>query len=353
MKFFNLDCHVSVIADLKDIFNSLGHEIISWSISGHNWVFNKEPDSVDIINQYNWRDLNQKMCDDFYEKYKDYLSEFDGFICTYPLTFSLLYEKLNKPIILHIPIRYEVPFENSSIKWESFNDFLKKGINSKKIFPIANSLYDKKYFEFFTRENCDYIPNICEYTKTFWDPKIDNFLWYSRLPMININNLIINKSSLGRYKWSDITKFKGIIMIPYNCSTMSIFEFYTSNTPLFCPTLEFMCELYKNHNNQVLSELSWNKISGQPPNSIIECDITKDPNNYSNINIMKEWISYSDFYNQEWMPHIIYFNSFDDLKLKIENTNLFEVSEKMKEFNRTRKNNIYKMWENKLKEIYE
>ena len=91
MKFFNLDCHVSVIADIKKILESLGHEVVSYSISGHNWVFNRQPTKVDIINPNNWRQLDEDMCDSFYERYKNELSEYDGFICTYPLTFSLLY----------------------------------------------------------------------------------------------------------------------------------------------------------------------------------------------------------------------------------------------------------------------
>jgi hypothetical protein len=91
MKLFNLDCHISVIADLKNIFTDLGHEVVSWSISGHNFIFDREPSKVDVINQQSWWNLDDKMADDFYERYKDELSEFDAFICTYPLTFAKLY----------------------------------------------------------------------------------------------------------------------------------------------------------------------------------------------------------------------------------------------------------------------
>lgn len=129
MRLFNLDCHISVIADLSKIFSELGHEVVSWSISGHNFVFNRDSKSVDIINQDTWRQLDEKMCDDFYERYKDELSDYDGFICTYPLTFSMLYRKFKKPIILHIPIRYEVPFHNNKDMWNKFNDYLRDGID--------------------------------------------------------------------------------------------------------------------------------------------------------------------------------------------------------------------------------
>jgi hypothetical protein len=40
MLFFNIDCHVSVISDIKNIFTELGHKVYNWSLSGHNWIFN-------------------------------------------------------------------------------------------------------------------------------------------------------------------------------------------------------------------------------------------------------------------------------------------------------------------------
>ena len=142
-------------------------------------------------------------------------------------------------------------------------------------------------------------------------------------------------------------------MIPYNCSTMSIFEFYTSNIPLFCPSIDFMCELYTKHGNHVLSELTWNRVFNLGSGSKIENNKLNDPNRYDDISIMSNWIKLSDFYNTEWMPNIVYFDSFDDLLNKLQTVNLNEISEKMKTFNSTRKLNIINKWKNKLSEIYE
>jgi hypothetical protein len=352
MKLFNLDCHISVIADLKKIFEDLNHQVTSWSVSGHNWVFNREPSKVDVVNQHNWMKLDKNMCDSFYERYKDELSGYDAFICTYPLSFSMLYEKFNKPIILQIPIRYEVPFHNDKDKWNYFNEYLRDGIDKGMIIPVANSEYDKRYFEFFVQRECKLIPNICEYTGANWNPIIDKFLYSSRLP-IKFDNSVVDKSTLHKYKWQDIANYKGIIIIPYNCSTMSIFEYYTSNMPIFCPSKDFMKELHKKYQNYVLPELTWNKTFGLTSGSIIDCDRTNDPNNYNNFDIMNNWIDFSDFYNQDWMPHIVYFDSFDDLISKMKNTDLREVSLKMSEFNKIRKNKIYDMWEKILNKIDE
>lgn len=351
MKFFNLDCHISVIADLTKIFTELGHEVTSWSVSGHNFVFNRDPKPVDVVNQHTWMQLDEQMCDAFYERYKDELSEYDGFICTYPLTFSMLYEKFKKPIILHIPIRYEVPFHNNKYLWNKFNDYLRNGIDNGMIIPVANSEYDKRYFEFFVGRECTLIPNICEYINTKWNPTRDQFLYHSRLPIQFDERLIVNKNTLGRYSWDDLSKFKGMIIIPYTCSTMSIFEHYNANIPLFFPSKSFMMELYKSYGHVVLSELTWNRIFNLKSGSVIDCDRSNDPNLYDNIDIMSNWIDYSDFYNKESMPYIVYFDSIEDLFLKLSTTDLHSVSKKMQEFNTSKNKRIYDDWNKILEKL--
>jgi hypothetical protein len=134
---------------------------------------------------------------------------------------------------------------------------------------------------------------------------------------------------------------------------MSIFEYYNSNIPIFCPSKNFMKELYRHYNNFVLCELTWNKTFNINSGSVIDCDKENDPNRYDNFDIMNRWIDYSDFYNEEWMPNIIYFDSFESLSDKLNNTDLVEVSSKMEEFNKIRKEKIYDKWLQKLNLINE
>jgi hypothetical protein len=103
-------------------------------------------------------------------------------------------------------------------------------------------------------------------------------------------------------------------------------------------------ELYQSFGNVILSEITWNRIFSLPPGSLIECDRSNDPNAYNNLEIMDRWIDYSDFYNQDSMPHIVYFDSVEDLLQKLETTNLSEVSEKMSNFNKVKKVNVYEEW---------
>lgn len=160
LRFFNLDLHISVIADVKNIFESMGHEVVNWGISGHTWVFGKERDIVDVVNEYTWRNLNPAMCDQFYERYKDTLSQFDAFIVTHTPCFALLYEKFNKPIIIINSTRYEQPFTLDPDKWEWLNDYLKKGVEEGKIFIVSNNKGDQQYLKHYTGIQSEHIPSL-------------------------------------------------------------------------------------------------------------------------------------------------------------------------------------------------
>jgi len=287
-------------------------------MSGHGFIFNKKQDVVKHLTPSNWTTLNKSMCDAFYNEYKTELAHYDGFICTYPPSFSLLYEKFNKPIIIQAPIRFEVPFQNDPDRLKWFIDYLKQGIDNKQIIPVANSLYEKEYCEHFTDREWHFIPNICDYTNIDCQGG-ENYLLYSKVNISANHPNILNKPA--SYNWSIFNNLRGIIHFPYNISTMSIFEQYTGNVPLIFPTPEFCIELYKQ--NLALSELSWtsNKLDSM------------------------EWVKKADFYNQEWMPHITYFSSRDNLREIVDSIEHKSIIYNMKEFNMLRKERIYKLWD--------
>src|SRR5438034_1396010 len=99
MKFYNIDCHASVIADIKYLFNKLGHIVDHKSLSGHRWLFNWEPLKSNVLNEWNWKTIDQSMCDRFYDENKKELEKYDAFIVAYPTVFLKLFEKFDKPII--------------------------------------------------------------------------------------------------------------------------------------------------------------------------------------------------------------------------------------------------------------
>jgi hypothetical protein len=334
MNFFNIDAHISVIADIKNIFNSLGHNVDTLSISGHSWVFNKEQSIPKIINSSNWQNIDEKMCDDFYEQYKNTLDKYDGFICGYPPAFAQLYEKFNKPIFVIAATRYEYPYTFDKKKWEKFNKYL---IENKNITKISNNLFDKYYCELFTEAEWKYIPSLCEYTNAKYNKQSDNIILFSKTKKID---KLVNKDFLGRYTWQELYSNKAIVHIPYNYSTMSIFEQYTANVPLIFPDKKYLLELFLK--NECMSEISFRQVFKKNPDSILET--FEDPNVFNNLNTFIKNLDYSDFYSKEWMPHIEYFSSEEDLKYKINNLNFDEISINMSIKNLERKEKIYNLW---------
>lgn len=341
MKFFNIDLHISVIADIKNILENLGHQVDSLSLSGHSWVFEKENNLTKVINKNNWQSIDEEMCNRFYEEYKSELDSYDGFICAYPPAFSLLYEKFNKPIIVVSATRFEFPFTDNKTKWENLNFYLK---NNKNIIKVSNNKFDKFYCELFTEEKWHLIPSLCEYTNAKYNnSKEQSLLFSKRLPI----NGLINKDSLGKYSWEELYSYKSIIHIPYNYSTMSIFEQYTANVPLLFPSKKLLIELF--NKNLAMSEISFRQVLNLPAENVLE--IYNDPNVYTNLSTFIENINFCDFYDKEWMPHLTYFDKVEELPNILINLNNKQISNKMQLATLERKEKIYKLWDELLNGI--
>lgn len=342
-RFFNLDLHVSVIADLKEIFESMGHEVVNWSISGHTWVFGKERDSVDIVNENTWMHLDAEMCDRFYERYKDFLSQFDGFIVTHTPSFALLYAKCNKPIFIVNSTRYEQPFFHAPEKKAWLDEYLKAGVKNHQIHLVSNNKADQKYLKEHTGLESELIPSLCLYTHAQYTGHQKGFIVHSlgeksfkrklKAGLGRVWKAIQNKKLPARYSWKELYDFKGIIHFPYQISTMSLFEQYSANIPLFVPSKKFLLSLQREYPRFILSQLAADlKIIHEPA-------------------ILEDWIDRADYYDCENMPYIQYFDSFKDLKRLLKKADCAQISQQMKEHNEKRRQKIYAQWKALLETV--
>lgn len=292
MKFFNIDCHISVIEDIKNIFNQLGHEVISWSLSGHRWVFNLPKCPSNILTEENWQNLDEQIIENFIKENKNFLDQFDGFICTHHIHFLKLFEKFKKPIIVVASTRYEYPFVNNKNKLTWLEDSLN---NNENLILVANNEFDKKYCEKFTTRIWDHIPSLCLYTEEKHNPLYQESILFCKIPIQLSSNKIIHQSSLKKYTWKQLYSYKNIIHLPYNISTMSIFEQHSAGVPLYFPSLEFSLDLI-NQGIPLFSEIVF-------PNNFLERQAEKFLN--------KQWLKLADFYNGT--IKVNYFNSIKEL----------------------------------------
>lgn len=147
------------------------------------------------------------------------------------------------------------------------------------------------------------------------------------------------------YRYEDLVRHPAIIYLPYQVSIMSIFEQYSMNIPLFFPSLDLLSRWHLKFN--IVHERTWETtLTGKGKNSSIipgyySNSSIPDPNNEFDYSAIRYWLKYADFY--QW-PHITYFNSIDDLVLKLIHTNLTDISERMSEYNRKKKFELLQHW---------
>jgi hypothetical protein len=324
MKLFNIDLHISVIEDLKTICADLGHSIDSVCLSNHNWVFGR--DNVALSSVYHNAiltnvhgmeySITQEYCDQFYEDYKDALGKYDGFVVTYPPLFSLLYEKFNKPIYTVAAIRYDYPLRSTDRKsW--FNEKIKLMTSTGQLIPIANNKYDALYWKINGGIEATVIPSLCSYVKCHGGV-------YTGTGGIIVHGkerlyLYDHVRDLGHYSWNQLYSHAGIIHIPYNVSTMSIFEQYTAGVPMFFPSID-ASKSFKSFLSEA-GELVSHELAYQS----------------------------MDFYDESMMPHLLYFSSLSELYDKVIDTDYPSVHNAMIEYSKVREKIVYDAWGNLLK----
>lgn len=355
MKFFNIDCHISVIEDVKYIFKNLGHTVEDWSVSGHAHIMNKKKMSIKlktgkVIDGCNH--ITRKIGQEFYDTFKDTLRDYDGFICCYPVEFCMLYELFNKPIIIVNCIRYEHPFTNSISNWNELNQVIKELEEKNLLKWVCNNKGDIEYTRYFTGISGNWIPSLCEYTSSFYKPEKDKYIIANRTSLSPkmLNNNAVHLYSIGNpFTWNDKCRYKGIIHIPYHNGTMSIFEEYTSNIPMFFPSKTLGKKLFNTPDKIMFNDLTFYRYL-----NIDEPEEESNPNHLRNEKNLNMWFDTCDFYDDENMPYLYYFDSLEHLNVLLNtltNEDLLETSNKMKLFNESRKNIVYNKWKSILDDM--
>lgn len=300
--------------------------------------------------------MSENRWHEFYANNKAELDQYDGFICTYPPIFARLYEDTGKPIIIDIPIRYDYGVHKYVDRLVDWNTHIANGVASGQYILVANNKYDQKYCEIMCGEKPVHIPSLCEYfPKRPMEEGRDFLLYEQGNTLSNIVPEIHDKRNAlpHGYQWPAIHKFKAVVHLPYQISTMSIFEQYTANIPMIFPTPGHLSDMFLQSRYDVLSQVStFQYFTPKLLGSIIPFRGDLDPNNYTSKDVVdKLWLPNADFYDSEWMQHITYFDSMDDLKRICKEVDFLEISKKMKKENVDRKAKVYGLWQEVLSKI--
>jgi hypothetical protein len=303
-----------------------------------------------IVNKDNWRSLNRHNFHLFHQQHADRLKDYDGFVCFYPPSFSMMYENFDKPIILQVPIRFEVPFQHSREDLSFYVNHLQRTIKSGQLIPLANNRFDSEFCSDVVGHEFKLVPSICDYLhKTRSKSKNEVLIHgdlYNRVP-----NLRGTKRLTSGYTWDELYSYKAIVHIPYHNSIMSLFEQYTANMPLLFPSDKFLMSLWENDKFNTLSQISWLKIDQSFPRPLHKMSSIPDVNNYDSRESTEFIVKKSDWNDEEWMPFIVKYDSWEHLQHLIDDFDFEEIHEKMKSFNKDKSKKVLGMWDDVLRRI--
>ena len=198
-----------------------------------------------------------KLRDDFYNYYINdpEFQSVDAVLCTHAASMCELFMPFNKSLIIVVSTRFEIG-RHAADRWSEWIDNLRRIASNPYNTIAANNYYDLEYVRYFTGiNNIQYLPNHCGYVKASYQPSrreiliapargvhaqvLDSFIQMTK--SINSSLAIARIRDLyPHFKYEDLAAHRAIILLPYQISFMSFFEYYRMHIPLFAPTPELL-----------------------------------------------------------------------------------------------------------------
>jgi hypothetical protein len=241
------------------------------------------------------------MITEFQERYDAELSKYDAFLVTHTPVFCLLYEKYGKPVICVNSCRFDQPFcwkrdtaQGAGYAW--LVDSLRHMTSCGQLRIISNNKADAEYLKCGTGLESQVIPSLCLYTGLQWLPNVRPAVCFGDRALFPTSPHLVAKPPSG-YTWAQLYACRAIVHVPYEMSTMSLFEQYSAGVPLFLPTPAFYAQMVSS--------------------GLVRCGSVYGP-------LVKEaldlgfWIPRADFYDPANFYGVYYYDSFEDCVRQLE-----------------------------------
>jgi hypothetical protein len=376
VQLLSIDFHISPIADLKDVFGKSFKETVvhDYSLSGAcGQKGTCSNGRIDIKEDLSTLYLTQPAKESFYNAYKgadSLVRKMDAMICSHPSGMCELIMPFNRSVILWVTTRFEQGREGNADKMRGLISNFRALAKRPDTSVLANNMYDVHYFNYFTGLNPVYIPSFCDYTgaKFSWDGVQNIILMHGFRPRRNIipaSEFVAEIRRLapqykfefvrdvypGHYGYDQIAGHPAMLHIPYQASIMSFFEHYRMCIPLIAPSVDLLVKWHMQY--RMVSERTWDmalhnretSASVLPRHTEASPLHVFDPNDEFNADGVRYWLQFSDFYI---FPHVILFDSWEDLAQKLAKADLRSISNAMCAFNKEELARIEAQWRDVL-----
>jgi hypothetical protein len=324
LNILHCNAHVALHFDIRDIGARLGQRVHSWCVAEVPWVARGRQDPY-LTSTFSWASPGPDTCDRFPRRYGAHLQCFDAFIVDHPIWFAALFETLDKPVIAQVASRYDLGVTADPTLWRWLDGTLGRMYDRGRLIPLSNNRGDRAY----AREHLGFdwptIPSLCEYTGISYVGDRPEWLLAS-----------LARPPLPKpYAWSDLGRYRGIRHVPYNTSLMSFTEQYAAAIPLVVPSPGRLLQMALDDEMDAMAHASLLRHLRLPPGD--------GWNDYRSPDVLQRWIALCDWYDEEWMPHVI---SLDDAPFSaaLGTLDARTISARMASFNIDRRKRILEAW---------
>jgi hypothetical protein len=325
-KILHISFHRGCIREIEAVATNLGWNLTSLYVQEH--LPKEQFDGVTKNNGiYN---ITAKRAKNIWNRHRAYFNQFDVIITsdTAPLSRIFLQNNYHGKLIIWVCNRFDYYDKTSAERGfpdQAYYDLLSRATHNSKVKFIAYNEFEAFYA---LNKKLD-IGNMCIKPCGFsWgsqdrDHKIaptDFFI----PPYINNQNLgllkICKQQQIPAVSFEydgpeHLKNAKGIINIPGAWSNFALFENLANGVPYFAPSKKFMLHLLENG--------AW------MPNG----------------NFAKDYLHLSEWYNPEMQDVIVYFDSWDDLKHKIDSSDFMLLKNRCRAFANNHKIKMLKKWQ--------
>ncbi len=332
LKVLHISFHKGCQNDIEYIANKLNFEL----------TFMEYDDGISIgLDKYN---VTHEKASNSWNKYKDYYNSFDIIITsdTAPISRIFLQNNFKKKLIIWICNRFDYANQPSlNFPDQEYYDLINSVKDRPNVHIIGYTPFENYYANNIKKLSIgnEYIKPIGKigkiynnYVSTQIEDKKNTFIigpYHNDNLMIDLKSKVLSlgiKVYNGRYDGpKDLSEFAGIIHIPYAWSNLALFEALQAETIFFIPSLKFLKYLiHTDINNEKKDSFFWS-----PP-------------------LIEDALYLSEWYCEDFKDIFIYFDSWSDLKYKINTLNFNNHKQLLRIKGNEHENNMLNKWKNIL-----
>lgn len=328
--------HMGCIKDFQDVAKELDLDLFSWHIFSFPINFlDGVSTGFDIYN------ITHDKADKIWQKHQSFFEQFDVIVTsdTPPLARPFLQNNVKKPLIIWLCNRLDYDHgatqefpdkelytlfnqstQKENVKIAGYTAFEHTYARQKGVYtgdsiikPLGSIETDMRF-----SNTTNSIPVQVDKPNTFFIyPQINNEQYkyvYTECKQLGLNVYT------GKYNGpNDLTDFKGIIYIPYQVSNLILFEGMHRGFVFFVPTKQFLRSLIANGTVRVCCYFN--------------------PELYLN-----DFIDEMEWYLEAHKDLFVYFDSWQDLKIKIEAVDYQAIRKSMKLFGAFHRHTTIERW---------